>query len=549
MRHQVVTLAFLAKHPPAPQISEQLARSLISETGASVVLLRLQACEGASACAAAYDGKATAVDWAPSEVVLQGQSGMPSNLLKTDAGFHLLTLNLKSGQTSPESVASSVGYLARHFRHVLIEALSLEIATPTLVEFLVRSDLAYLFLQPLAEDVYHLDQVMRALQPRCPHGTAHFKPIACLAEGEQIDGCDALVQRVACPVHMFVRGCPKMEGLGQVPEIRAASPFGADLRRLAREIGGRLVGLALSSGAAKGFAHIGVIQVLEEHGIEVDVVAGASIGAYIGALWTFGYKGAEIEALARELEGRWGFWSLIDPIFPPRRGFLRGLALRKRLMRSIGEARFADLARPLRVVVGNLATLDRTVLAGGEVAAAVHASMAVPGICVPVTLDGEAFIDGGIVDPMPVEVLREMGVDRVIAVNALPTPDRIRYAIQAERELTRQKETRLRKLFRKAFPLDEQLNYFARGNLFEIVMRSVHGAQVRLAEASCRLADVVLRPDICDDRWLDCRNPRRFIGLGRESAERKLEEIQALIGRNSMDHEHELATETVAAVA
>ncbi len=150
---------------------------------------------------------------------------------------------------------------------------------------------------------------------------------------------------------------------------------------------------------------------------------------------------------------------------------------------------------------------------------------------------------------MPVEVLREMGVDRVIAVNALPTPDRIRYAIQAERELTRQKETRLRKLFRKAFPLDEQLNYFARGNLFEIVMRSVHGAQVRLAEASCRLADVVLRPDICDDRWLDCRNPRRFISLGRESAERKLEEIRALIGRKSMDHEHELATETVAAVA
>jgi len=159
--------------------------------------------------------------------------------------------------------------------------------------------------------------------------------------------------------------------------------------------------LALSSGAAKGFAHIGVIQVLEEQGIEVDVVAGASIGAYIGALWTFGFKGTEIEELARELEGRWGFWSLIDPTFPPRRGFLRGHALKRRLMRSIGEARFADLERPLRVVVGNLATLDRTALAGGHVASAVHASMAVPGICVPVTLDGEAFIDGGIVDLCP----------------------------------------------------------------------------------------------------------------------------------------------------
>jgi NTE family protein len=266
-------------------------------------------------------------------------------------------------------------------------------------------------------------------------------------------------------------------------------------------------------------------------------------------LWTYGFDGQELERLARELEGRRVFWSLIDPIFPPRRGFLRGNALRRRLMRSIGAARFADLERPLRVIAGNLATLDRAVLASGEVAASVHASMAVPGICVPVTLDGEALIDGGIVDPVPVEVLRNMGVDRVIAVNAIPTPDRIRYAIQAEKELAKQKETRLKKVFRKLFPLDEQLNYFARGNLFEIVMRSVHGAQVRLAEASCRMADVVLLPDICDDRWLDCRNPRRFIALGRESAERQLDNLKALAEGKKVNHEHESPAEKMAAVA
>jgi len=67
----------------------------------------------------------------------------------------------------------------------------------------------------------------------------------------------------------------------------------------------------------------------------------------------------------------------------------------------------------------------------------VHASIAVPGICVPVTIDGETYIDGGIVDPLPVDVLREMGVARVIAVNTIPTPDRIRYCLQAERELAR----------------------------------------------------------------------------------------------------------------
>ena len=92
---------------------------------------------------------------------------------------------------------------------------------------------------------------------------------------------------------------------------------------------------------------------MEENGIEVDVVAGASMGAYVGALWAHGCDGGELERLSRELERRWALWSLIDPAFPPRRGFLRGIAVKKRLMRTIGESSFADLARPLRVVAAN----------------------------------------------------------------------------------------------------------------------------------------------------------------------------------------------------
>jgi len=249
------------------------------------------------------------------------------------------------------------------------------------------------------------------------------------------------------------------------------------------------------------------------------------------------------------LEGRWALWTLIDPVFPPRQGFLRGLALKRRLQRSIGNAHFADLIRPLRIVAGNLATLERTVFSSGEVATAVHASMAVPGLCVPVSIDGEPYIDGGIVDPVPVEVLREMGVGRVIAVNAIPTPDRLRYCQQAERELARQNASRGRKWFRKVLPLDKQLNYFARGNLFEILVRSVHGAQVRVAEAAGHRADLVLRPDTYDDRWLDVRNPGRFIAMGRAVAERNLEEIKALASGKSTNHEQQRAPEPVAAVA
>jgi len=255
-----------------------------------------------------------------------------------------------------------------------------------------------------------------------------------------------------------------------------------------------------------------------------------------------------MEKLARELEGRWGFWRLFDPVFPPRQGFLRGNALRQRLMRTIGTARFCDLPRPLRVIAGNLGSLEPTVFATGDVAAAVHASTAVPGICVPVRLNGESYIDGGILDPVPVDALREMGASRMIAVNVIPTTERMKVAFAADRERARGQNARRHKWFRKSLPLEEEFSYFTQGNLFEILARSIHGAQVQLAEASCRMADVVLRPDTGDDRWLDCRNPGKFIALGRQAAEQQIERIKALAQKKYLAHE-ELASGSVAEIA
>jgi predicted acylesterase/phospholipase RssA len=153
------------------------------------------------------------------------------------------------------------------------------------------------------------------------------------------------------------------------------------------------------------------------------------------------------------------------------------------------------------------------------------------------------------VDPLPVDVLREMGVAHVIAVNVIPTPDRIRSGLRAGREPRRHPEFGVRKLFRKLLPVNQELNYFARGNLLEILLRSIYGAQIRIAEASCLQADLVLRPDICDDRWVDCRNPGKFIALGRAVAEQHLEEIKALVAAGEETHEQELAPEAMATIA
>ncbi|MEZ5303155.1 MAG: patatin-like phospholipase family protein [Verrucomicrobiales bacterium] len=106
---------------------------------------------------------------------------------------------------------------------------------------------------------------------------------------------------------------------------------------------------------------------------------------------------------------------------PPRVGFLRGEKIRERLRKSIDDAAFSDLARPLHVVATDLNTLERAVFSRGKVAETVHASLAMPGVCAPVALGGVRYTDGATSSPLPVDVLEEMGVERIIAVSVLPS--------------------------------------------------------------------------------------------------------------------------------
>ena len=530
---RVVTLAFLSRQLPAASFTKPLSQYLCTQTGAKVALVRFT------------PSGTPAVLNEPPQINLSVEVGrsLPSQLPQKNTGPQLINLRIENESYNSGWILSLLEQLRSRFDYILIEAVTEDLPAPLLFDFLLHSNTNYLFVRPSNADVYHLDLLIHELRRQSSDAEIHLKPALCLCEGELVDGYDALIRRVAGPLEVFIRHCSKSTD-GQT---NPSTLFHADIRRLSREISNSLVGLALSSGAAKGLSHIGVIQVLEENGIDVDVIAGSSMGAYVGASWAFGLNGQQLEQLAREMESRWSLWSLIDPVFMPRQGFIRGNGVKRRLMRSIGHARFAELQRPFRAVATNLETLERVVFSTGEVAEAVHASIAVPGICVPVKIDGETYVDGGIVDPLPVDVLREMGVSRIIAVNAIPTPDRIRYCIQAERELAQFSRKRAREIVRKWFPLGMHLNYFARGNILEILMRSIHGAQVRMAESLGEGADITLHPQICDDHWVDFREPSRFILPGRQIAERYLDEIKALIARKVV--KHEATMETMVAVA
>lgn len=530
---QVVTLFSFSEDISGLTIAEHLANNLRSETGEPVLLVRLTGCPA----------KGSSLDREMVRPTVNGEFYFSPRPERSPTGMEMLSVEVACRPHDPGWITSLTNYLGCHFSYVLVWA-GREIPTSTICECINQSMSTYLFFKQDPDDWRRLGQFLSEVRLQCPSGCRSIKPILCLEENERADGLDDLTKLIGRPPHAFVHG--DQSGSASQPGRQPGNRhFCADIRRLSREVGGCRVGLALSSGGAKGLAHIGVIQVLEENGIDVDIIAGSSMGAYVGAVWAYGYDGLAMEKLAREVKGRWGSWRLIDPAFPPRHGFIHGLAGRRRLMRSIGNAQFSDLVRPLRIVATNLDTLERVVFASGEVAAAVHASSAIPGICVPVTIDGETYIDGGISDPLPVDVLREMGVERIIAVNTIPTPAFLRCCREMEREqaVLRGKRPGLSRM------LNEHLNYFARGNILDIMHRSVTGAQIRVAEEACQHADVVLRPLAIDAHWHEFSNPAKYIAIGRRVAEERLDEIKSLLKRKNSFYENQPAHEAMARAA
>lgn len=289
------------------------------------------------------------------------------------------------------------------------------------------------------------------------------------------------------------------------------------------------LGIALSSGGAKGLAHIGVIQVLEENGIEIDAISGTSMGAYVGAMWASGLNGQELEALSAEIQERRDLWSLVDPVPWPRRGFIRGRKIEHRLRKTLGHRRFDELAKPLYLLTTQLESFDRVVIHEGDVVSAAMASLAIPGIVVPVVRDGVEYVDGGVCDPLPVSVLREeAGVDHVIAVNVLPSIDEFHESRRVEPDCKK------RSLWQRPFCwLNREVNWAARGNLLDILRSSAMASQMRVVEHSTVLADVLIRPVDREARWHDYTGYRRYIEVGRKAAEKALPEILALISDQS----------------
>ncbi|NQT31016.1 MAG: patatin-like phospholipase family protein [Deltaproteobacteria bacterium] len=178
------------------------------------------------------------------------------------------------------------------------------------------------------------------------------------------------------------------------------------------------LGLALGGGAARGLAHIGVLEVLEREGIVVDMIAGTSAGAAIGALYAQGKPAGQIKELALNIGWR-RLVSLID-LALPRSGFIEGTRIKNLLKSIIGDIDFSELKIPLSCVATDIRSGEEVVISDGPVLEGVRASISIPVIFTPVKWRERYLVDGGLVNPVPVSTVRKMGADFVIAVNVIP---------------------------------------------------------------------------------------------------------------------------------
>jgi NTE family protein len=179
------------------------------------------------------------------------------------------------------------------------------------------------------------------------------------------------------------------------------------------------VGLALGGGAARGLAHIGVLEVLEKEGIPIDMVAGTSAGAIIGALHAAGISAAGMKD--RVLAFDWKKRRHLLDLSLPRTGFIAGGRITREIQNMLGgDLAFSDLEKPFACVACDLISGEEAVMTGGSVTEAVHASMSIPVIFQAVQRKGRYLIDGGLVNQVPVNVVKAMGADYIIAVNVVP---------------------------------------------------------------------------------------------------------------------------------
>lgn len=228
-----------------------------------------------------------------------------------------------------------------------------------------------------------------------------------------------MLQSVRNPVFLFLCllcGCSLLQPAPQKPTAVETKPAETAVPETPKPPPPKIA-LALGGGAVRGFAHVGVINVLEAQGIVPDIVVGTSAGSLAGALYAGGYRNNELQKIAMKINSdSFGDWIL------PNRGFIKGESLQNFVNQALNNRPIEKLGKTFAVVATDLRSGEAVVFRTGNTGIAVRASSSIPGVFQPVNINGREYVDGALVSPIPVGAAKNLGADIVIAVDVASKP-------------------------------------------------------------------------------------------------------------------------------
>jgi len=257
-----------------------------------------------------------------------------------------------------------------------------------------------------------------------------------------------------------------------------------------RRSAGKRLGLALGGGAARGFAHLGVLKVLAEEGIEVHAVAGTSAGSLVGALYCAGKSWEEIRKIGHRIE-----WpDLVSPTWPSL-GLVRTDKLEKVVDRLLEGSSFGELDVPFKAVAVDIQVGEVVIMDRGSVAKAVRASASIPGIFEPTIWEDRYLVDGGLMNDVPVDVVRAMGAEVVLGVD-----------LNRDRISTGKPQ-----------------------NMVDILLRTLNIMIYQSTQAARRTADIMVAPELAGFAYQDLNRLDELIERGEAAMRGHLEELRRLL--------------------
>jgi len=442
-------------------------------------------------------------------------------ILKNKFGIDLICFYYESQQEEAQikRLINILNILINDYHYIVLDLPS--DMSQFVINILNQSDLIHILTSPEAVDLVRTRNLIERLKT-----DFHFqeKKIKVIINEYKLAKLD-YEEQLSLLSHDIFATLPKIEFISSDRLIidDPDGEYAKAVRRIARQVGDCLVGLALGVGVAYGFCHIGVLKVIEEEKIPIDVISGSSIGSFLAALWAIGKSSKEILAIAQEIKkDSKSVWGLMDWTFPFF-GFIKGNKLRKLIKKYFNDKTFYDVKLPLRIVASDLKRKESKVFEKGLISDAIMASCSMPGVFMPFQVKEEMLFDGGVINPLPTEALFKAGAKKIIAINVTPSREDILNQYEKIKENFTATAEIIKK--RKWFSPRDYLKNKFKTNILDIIFSSIEILQSELAQKEAQLADIVLHPDTSGMYWLEIDRAEEFAKRGEEEARKKLSKI------------------------